>query len=83
MSNILDFRPDSLIGVHTNFKLVTEVIDLRSGAVLGTVDNSKNYRPTILSTTTSGSLSPAVVVGLAAGLFFAIRGYMRRRRSSS
>jgi MYXO-CTERM domain-containing protein len=36
-----------------------------------------------LSTTTSGSLSPAVVVGLAAGLFFAIRGYMRRRRSSS
>jgi hypothetical protein len=50
----LDFLPDELIGVRTDFQLRTEVIDLRTGAVLGNVDNSANYRPAITSYTSFG-----------------------------
>lgn len=40
-----DFSPETMIGVSTDFRLVTRVIDLRTGASLQVVDNSVNNRP--------------------------------------
>ncbi len=39
-----DFLPDCLIGVSTDYRFVTQVINLRTGSVCGVVDNSVNYR---------------------------------------
>jgi hypothetical protein len=38
------FLPSPLIGVSTNWRLVTTVIDLRSGRVVLEIDNSANHR---------------------------------------
>jgi hypothetical protein len=46
-----DFDANDPVGVCTDFHLVIQVLDLRTGAVLGIVDNSAHYRPTILTFT--------------------------------
>jgi hypothetical protein len=50
-----DFLPDTMIGVSTGYTLVTKWVDLRTGSVLGSLDNSANYRP-IVVTFISGEL---------------------------
>src|SRR5262249_40257606 len=42
--NQTDFDPKRMIGVSTDFRLVTRLIDLRSGKPRLTIDNSANYR---------------------------------------
>ena len=46
-----DFDPETMLGVSTDFRLVTSLIDLKTGAVPVTIDNSANYKPTIVSWT--------------------------------
>jgi hypothetical protein len=50
-----DFLPDSMIGISTDYSLVTTLVDLRTGSLLGSIDNSANYRP-IVVTFISGEL---------------------------
>jgi hypothetical protein len=50
-----DFHLDLMLGVTTNYKLVTEVYDLRTGAVRLKIDNSKHYRPALMSSSFRGS----------------------------
>jgi hypothetical protein len=50
----MDFDPESLVGVWTDFRLATRVIDLRTGTVRFTVDNSANYREELISWTSTG-----------------------------
>jgi hypothetical protein len=45
-----DFDPGLMLGVVTRFDLVTTLYDLRTGGVRLTIDNRRNYRPSILST---------------------------------
>jgi hypothetical protein len=40
-----DGLPDTLGAINPRYKLVTEVVDLRSGKVLLTIDDSKQERP--------------------------------------
>jgi hypothetical protein len=44
-----DFDADAMRGVSTDYRLVTSVIDLKTDAALLTVDNSANFRPTLVS----------------------------------
>jgi hypothetical protein len=46
-----DFDAKRLVGVSTDHRLVTQVIDLRTNAVLGSVDNSANRWPIIMTYT--------------------------------
>jgi hypothetical protein len=48
-----DFDIDQMLGITTNYRLVTKLIDLRTGAVLLTVDNSANARLEMISTSYS------------------------------
>ena len=60
----MDFDPESLVGVWTNFRLVTKVIDLRTGVVRFTVDNSANYKEELISWSSTGrDIIPWAVVG--------------------
>jgi hypothetical protein len=43
----MDFDPERLIGVRTHWNLVTDVIDLKTGTVLGSVDNRGNSNPLV------------------------------------
>jgi WD40 repeat protein len=80
---ISDFLPDELIGISTDFRLVTRLIDLRTGAELGKVDNSANYRVTILSTTVSGFPGGLAALGVVAVLaVIAAVSILRRRRTT-
>jgi hypothetical protein len=55
-----DFEINSAIGVATDYRLVTTVLDLRTGSELGSLDNSANYRP-IVMTYTSADVYEATV----------------------
>jgi WD40 repeat protein len=73
-----DFEPTAMVGVCTDHRLVTRVVDLRIGAALGTVDNSADYRPTVVTYTSRDIIplmlgrllhrSPIRLVGVAVGL---------------
>jgi hypothetical protein len=80
-----DFDPEQLIGVTTDYRLVTRLIDLRTGAVRLTVDNSANYRETLLSYTSRG-IGPFVITwGLVAVVTLAclVAGYLLLRRGKA
>ena len=47
----VDFDPATRRGVYTDYRLVTQLVDLRTGDALLRIDNSENYGPTIMSTT--------------------------------
>jgi hypothetical protein len=70
----LDFDAGLMLGVVTRFNLETTVYDLRTGGARLTIDNSRNYREHIISTSyvgnpLLGALSLAVVfAGVAAAL---------------
>jgi hypothetical protein len=46
-----DYLPDGLLGVSTDYKLVTHLTDLRTGESLRSIDNSANYKPILLTYT--------------------------------
>jgi hypothetical protein len=46
-----DFDPKTMLGVSTNYRLVTSLIDLRTNAVRANIDNSANFKPIIVSWT--------------------------------
>jgi WD40 repeat protein len=50
----MDFFPDQLIGITTDFRLVTWITDLRSDQLVGKIDNSANYRPAMTTDSTRG-----------------------------
>jgi PQQ-like domain len=50
----MDFDPKAQIAVFTDRRLVTRMFDLNNGAELVCLDNSVNYHPTTLSTTSYG-----------------------------
>lgn len=56
-----------MIGVSTDFRLVTRLIDLRTGKAQLTIDNSANYRENILTYTSMDFPAPCcpwlVIVG--------------------
>jgi hypothetical protein len=45
----MDFDPATMRGVYTDFRLVTRLVDLRTGATLVEIDNSANYQEEIFS----------------------------------
>jgi WD40 repeat protein len=53
-----DFQPESMIGVSTDYRLITTVTDLRTGKVMLTIDNSANYVPYMISTSHPGRIPP-------------------------
>jgi WD40 repeat protein len=55
--NRTDFDSKRMIGVSTDFRLVTRLIDLRTGKPRLTIDNSANYRETIVSESIVSSTS--------------------------
>jgi WD40 repeat protein len=52
--SIMDFDPEKLIEVFTDFRFVTSVQDLRTAAILGRIDNSANYRARITTSYSPG-----------------------------
>jgi hypothetical protein len=52
--DVMDFDPEKLIGVFTDFRFVTSLQDLRTAAILGRINNSANYRARITSSYSPG-----------------------------
>ena len=83
----MDFDAGTLIGVSTNYCLVTSLIDLRSDAVLLTIDNSASYRAYVDRERRYENwpqLLPVLLAGIALiGLaFVALRKWRRRIRAA-
>jgi hypothetical protein len=91
-----DFTTGDSVGVATTSRLVTRVVDLRTGAVLGSADNSANYRPIVVTYTAKGivpqllevfeptgptGLGRASAVLVVLGTVVALWLVLRRRRS--
>jgi len=49
VQSLTDFDPSTLVGVSTDFRLVTHVTDLRTGTPKLKIDNHANYREELLS----------------------------------
>jgi hypothetical protein len=81
-----DFDLEHMLGVYTDFRLVTKLIDLRNSAVLLSVDNSANARLEMISTTVGGSLAtkfwPIVVILLGLVLVIAVVAIVVRHSHS-
>jgi WD40 repeat protein len=66
-----DFDTEAMLGVSTDFRLITHLTDLRNGTVVFTIDNSANARQEMISTTWRGlgdtiaKSSFAVILGIA------------------
>jgi WD40 repeat protein len=78
-----DFDPETMTGVSTDYRLVTTVIDLTTGAPRRTLDHSANYRAVVVSTYRRGLpirkwVLPAAGVVLL--VLAAVRGRRARRR---
>jgi hypothetical protein len=71
--NRTDFDTRQLIGVSTNFHLVTRLIDLRTGKPRLTIDNSANYLP-------QTDLSWLVVVGVGVALARCVVAYFLKSK---
>jgi WD40 repeat protein len=54
VNELTAFNPRSMIAVSTDFRLVTQITDLRSGKVLQEIDNSANSRLEMLTTSSVG-----------------------------
>lgn len=72
-----DFDPQSMIGISTSYRLLTSVSDLRTGAVLRTIDNSAAYHQAIRgesrSTWRSVAAGAATVAGLVGVVILMVR----------
>lgn len=91
-----DFSTEAMIGVCTDCRLVTNVIDFRSGAVSGSIDNSANYRPVVMTSSSRDIVPPTLerlgvnrvsgwlvpVGGLCVVAVVLAFGVMQRRRRS-
>jgi hypothetical protein len=86
-SELMECFPDKLVGIRRPHFFETQVVDLRTGALLGTINNGTNlsneldYKlglPVSLPWSDEESMAyTAVVIGVAVGAWLAIR---RRRR---
>src|SRR5262249_40044379 len=47
-------RPRTMIGVSTDFRLVTRITDLQDGEIVREIDNSANIRAELVSFTSTG-----------------------------
>lgn len=83
----MDFDEQKMLGLTTAVQLITKVTDLKTGAVLVTVNNNKNYQAIMLSTSSRGSgdgrhhiylIVGAAVVGLLFTVLLLL--FIRRRR---
>jgi hypothetical protein len=77
------YDPRPMIGVSTDFRLVTRVTDLRAGKTVTEIDNSANYRPEMLSSSSVGVRPERLLLWVSgAVLGMLITGAMiwRRRR---
>ena len=88
--NWTDFDPQLMVGVSTSYRLVTRLVDLRTGKAKLTIDNSANYRESILTYTSrdfEGQGIPLLVViaGLAALVLAAwvVVHFLRRKKVMS
>jgi hypothetical protein len=63
-----DFDPATLLGVSTDFRLITRLIDLRTGKTRLVVDNSANYRPVLVSWTSRGKQEETGTGGIGASI---------------
>ena len=54
VENKTDFDPKQMIGLSTDYRFVTRLIDLQTGKPRLTIDNSANYRESIVSTSSRG-----------------------------
>jgi hypothetical protein len=77
-----DFDPETSIGVSTDFRLVTHLVDLRTDTILLTIDNSANARLEMVSTSFRGFakeypfltlLGFIILLGIVAVYFWARR----------
>lgn len=79
-----DFDPQSLVGVSTDFRLITSVIDLSSGRTLVTIDNSANYAAAVARSRFANQLpglvlQAVVVVVIVIGAIVAVARLLRLR----
>jgi hypothetical protein len=87
VNRLTDFDPETLLGVSTDFRLVTTLTDLRTGTSRLVIDNSANFRPEIVTSSSVGGSSwllpgcGAVTLVLAGLLAVMFRRYRARRGS--
>jgi hypothetical protein len=84
-----DFAADGHFGVTTDYRLVTQLLDLRTGKVMATVDNSPNYRPVVVTytsknlwTQTNPAAIAATVLGFLSMIALALIYWTRPRREA-
>src|SRR5262249_13519473 len=54
VSERTSYRPRTMIGVSTDFRLVTRITDLQDGEIVREIDNSANIRAELVSFTSPG-----------------------------
>jgi hypothetical protein len=90
-----DFSPEKMIGVSTDYRLVTQLTDLRTGDSLWSIDNSHNYRLAVVTYTSRdvipmalerfglGKGSGWIILAVSAGLLtatFLLFFFLRHRK---
>jgi WD40 repeat protein len=83
-----DFDPEKMLGVCTDYRLVTSVLDFKNSKTLMTIDNSGNYQPRIVSWTSVARGKPVLIVAgivAAAGVAVVVLviGVLRHRRAEA
>src|SRR5262249_51218342 len=73
----MDFDPTAGLGVTTDYRLLTRLINLKDGSVVRVFDNSENYSEPTLPT---ALLSSPKVWTCFVALLFLLLGYLFRRR---
>jgi WD40 repeat protein len=85
ISKKTDCLPQSMIGVSTDYRLVTTLIDLQTGTTLRSIDNSANREPPLVTRIWNDLVEQVGWVGLVCGAIIAIgllAFLLRRRRVS-
>jgi hypothetical protein len=80
----MSFDPKALVGVRTRWNLVTEVVDLKTGAVLGSIDNhaNNNRQQSWFDTIATIILGGLVVSWAALRTRSVVRSFRSARKSS-
>ncbi len=84
ISEKTDFLPQSMIGVSTDYRLVTSLIDLHTGKTLRSIDNSANRQPPLLTRILNDVVEQVGWIGPVFGAIIAIgllAFILHRRRS--
>jgi WD40 repeat protein len=80
----MSFDPKALVGVRTTHSLVTEVVDLKTGAVLGSIDNhaNNNRQQSWFDTIAAISLGGFVASWVALRTRSVVRSFRSAQKSS-